>query len=103
MFLFWITTIICTVSSGASLKAVEPSGAIMPLASGFLDREQIHVQVLARLQKFDGLLQLLVETVVERHGGVAGRPAVRNQRAVLRAVVLELAAARAACGNPGRW
>jgi hypothetical protein len=57
------------------------------VAAGFLEREDVHVEIIARAQKLDGLFQLLVEAVVEGNRGVAGQPAMRNKRAVLRAVV----------------
>ena len=47
MFLFWMTTIICTMSFGASLNGAEPSGAIMLLIAVFLMREQIDIQIVA--------------------------------------------------------
>ena len=53
---------------------------------GFFQREDIHVQKIARLQELDRFLQLFVEAIVERHGGVSRQPAMRREESRFRAV-----------------
>ena len=89
MFLFWITTIISTRSSGASLKADEPSGAIMSGVAFFLDPEQIHIQISSPTCRNSVVFSSCsVKAVIERNRGIAGQPAMRSERAILGAVIL---------------
>ena len=86
----------------ASLNGTEPRGPIIAVCAAF-NREEIDVQVIAGFEELDGLLQLLIETVVKRNRCVAGRPAMRSKSAVLCAVLEQGLPVRASCGNSGKW
>src|SRR5260370_37931170 len=53
------------------------------------ESEDIDVEIVPGSQKLDCLFKLLIEAIVERHGGVAGWPAMRNEGAVFRARLRE--------------
>ena len=89
-------------SFGAKLNGHGAEGRDELVVASFLHRENIHVQEISGLQELDCFLQLLVEAVIEGHGCVAGRPAMRGENPVLGAVFGQRRLARDSCGNPGR-
>src|SRR6202030_2169920 len=53
------------------------------IPAGELDSKDVHVDVVAGLEQFDCLTELLIEAVVEGNGSISSGPTVRGERVLL--------------------
>jgi hypothetical protein len=64
--------------------------------------EDVDVEIIARLEKLDRLIELFVEAVIVGNCRVARGPPMRSESAVLSLRALSAYSARASCGSLGR-